>query len=38
MTNEVIVHDHAIESIVPGPTVGYDDAVRLALRDRAAAS
>ncbi|HEX3335766.1 MAG TPA: NAD(P)H-binding protein [Jatrophihabitans sp.] len=38
MTNEVIVHDHAIESIVPGPTIGYDDAVRLALRDRAAAS
>jgi uncharacterized protein YbjT (DUF2867 family) len=36
MTNEVIVRDHAIEALVPGPTMGYDDAVRLALRDRAA--
>ena len=38
MTNEVIVRDHAIESVVPGPTLGYDEAVRLALADRAAAS
>jgi uncharacterized protein YbjT (DUF2867 family) len=36
MTNEVIVRDHSIQVIVPGPTIGYDDAVRLALRDRAA--
>jgi len=38
MTNEVIVRDHSIESIVPGPTLGYDEAVRLALADRTAAS
>ena len=37
MTTEVIVKDHSIEQIVPGPTIGYDDAVRLALADRAAA-
>ncbi len=36
MTNEVIVRDHSIEDVVPGPTIGYDDAVRLALADRAA--
>jgi uncharacterized protein YbjT (DUF2867 family) len=35
MTNEVVVHDHSIESIVPGTLMGYDDAVRLALDDRA---
>lgn len=35
MTNEVIVHDHAIESISPGTLIGYDDAVRLALAERA---
>lgn len=35
MTNEVIVHDHSIESIVPGETIGYDEAVRLALDERA---
>jgi uncharacterized protein YbjT (DUF2867 family) len=34
MTNEVIVTDHSIEKIVPGPTMGYDDAVRLALAER----
>jgi uncharacterized protein YbjT (DUF2867 family) len=38
MTNEVIVHDDSITSIVPGPTMSYDDAVRLALEERAAAS
>jgi uncharacterized protein YbjT (DUF2867 family) len=38
MTNEVIVRDRAIEDIVPGETMGYDDAVRLALEDRAAAT
>jgi uncharacterized protein YbjT (DUF2867 family) len=37
MTNEVIVTDHSIEDVVPGPTIGYDDAVRLALADRAKA-
>jgi uncharacterized protein YbjT (DUF2867 family) len=35
MTNEVIVTDRSIEAIVPGETMGYDDAVRLALADRA---
>jgi uncharacterized protein YbjT (DUF2867 family) len=34
MTNEVVVKDRSIEDIVPGPTMGYDDAVRLALADR----
>ena len=38
MTNEVVVTDHSIESVVPGPCLGYDDAVRLALADRAAAT
>jgi uncharacterized protein YbjT (DUF2867 family) len=37
MTNEVIVTDHSIQDVVPGPTIGYDDAVRLALADRAEA-
>jgi uncharacterized protein YbjT (DUF2867 family) len=37
MTNEVIVTDRSIEDVVPGPTIGYDDAVRLALADRAKA-
>jgi uncharacterized protein YbjT (DUF2867 family) len=31
MTNEVIVRDDAITRLVPGPALGYDDAVRLAL-------
>jgi uncharacterized protein YbjT (DUF2867 family) len=34
MTNEVVVRDHSIQDVVPGPTIGYDDAVRLALADR----
>jgi uncharacterized protein YbjT (DUF2867 family) len=34
MTNEVVVTDHSIETVVPGPTMGFDDAVRLALADR----
>ncbi|MCE0535579.1 NAD(P)H-binding protein [Kineosporia rhizophila] len=34
MINEVVVHDHSIEQIVPGPSIGYDEAVRLALADR----
>ncbi len=36
MTSEVIVHDTSIRDVVPGETMGYDDAVRLALADRAA--
>jgi uncharacterized protein YbjT (DUF2867 family) len=36
MGNEVVVHDHSIEQVVPGPTIGYDEAVRIALADRAA--
>ena len=35
MTSEVIVHDTSIRDVVPGETMGYDDAVRLALADRA---
>jgi uncharacterized protein YbjT (DUF2867 family) len=37
MTTEMVVRDDAITRIVPGPTMGYDDAVRRALADRAAA-
>jgi hypothetical protein len=37
MTNEVIVTDRSIQDVVPGPTMGYDDSVRLALADRAKA-
>ncbi|MET1005255.1 MAG: NAD(P)H-binding protein [Propionibacteriaceae bacterium] len=37
MTNEVVVEDHSIEKIVPGAPMGYDDAVREALADRAKA-
>ena len=35
MTIEVIVRDHSIEAVVPGATIGYEEAVRLALADRA---
>ncbi|HEX2901984.1 MAG TPA: hypothetical protein VHO01_00895, partial [Jatrophihabitans sp.] len=34
MTTEVVVHDHAIEAVVPGPPMGYDDAVRAAMAER----
>ncbi len=34
MTTEVVVHERAIEQLVPGPPIGYDEAVRLALADR----
>ena len=34
MTNEVVVTEYGIEKVVPGPTIGYDDAVRMALADR----
>jgi uncharacterized protein YbjT (DUF2867 family) len=37
MTTEVVVHDNSIVDVVPGDTIGYDEAVRLALADRAAA-
>jgi uncharacterized protein YbjT (DUF2867 family) len=37
MTNEVVVTDHSIRDLVPGPPMGYDDAVREALADRARA-
>ncbi len=35
MTTEVVVRDRSIEQVVPGPTIGYEDSVRLALADRA---
>ncbi|HEY2273390.1 MAG TPA: NAD(P)H-binding protein [Jatrophihabitantaceae bacterium] len=38
MTNEVVVTDHAIEEVVPGPTLGYDEAVRLAIEAREASA
>lgn len=34
MINEVVVRDHTIETVVPGETVGYDEAVLTALADR----
>ncbi|MEV6520384.1 NAD(P)H-binding protein [Longispora sp. NPDC051575] len=34
MTSEVIVRGHPITDVVPGPSVGYEEAVRLALADR----
>jgi uncharacterized protein YbjT (DUF2867 family) len=37
MTNEVVVTDESIKDLVPGPLLGYDDAVREALADRARA-
>ncbi len=38
MTTEVVVQDDAITRLVPGTPMGYDDAVRLALADRARAA
>ena len=38
MTNETIVHDTSILDVVPGETMTYEDAVRLALHDRAQAA
>ena len=35
MTNEVIAHDTAIRDLVPGEPMGYDEAVRVALDERA---
>lgn len=37
MTNEVVVTDDSIRSVVPLTPLGYDDAVRVALRERAEA-
>jgi uncharacterized protein YbjT (DUF2867 family) len=34
MTNEVIVHDRSIRDLIPIQPMGYDDAVRAALRER----
>jgi uncharacterized protein YbjT (DUF2867 family) len=34
MSTEVVVRDDAITRLVPGTSIGYDDAVRLALADR----
>jgi uncharacterized protein YbjT (DUF2867 family) len=34
MNNEVIVRDRSIEKVLPGKTMSYEDAVRLALADR----
>ncbi len=36
MITEVVVHDDSIAEVVPGETMGYDDAVKLALAERAA--
>jgi uncharacterized protein YbjT (DUF2867 family) len=38
MTNEVVVSEDSIREIVPGEPMSYDDAVRAALADRAAAA
>lgn len=36
MNNEVVVTDHSILDVVPGEPMGYDEAVRIALAERAA--
>ncbi|MCW2524289.1 MAG: NAD-dependent epimerase/dehydratase family protein [Frankiales bacterium] len=38
MSNEVVVHDDSITQLVPGPTIGYDEAMRRALAERAGAN
>jgi uncharacterized protein YbjT (DUF2867 family) len=38
MTNEVVVRNRGIEQLVPGDPIGYDEAVRRALRARVHAS
>ncbi len=35
MNNEVVVQDDRITDLLPGELMGYDDAVRLALAERA---
>ncbi len=37
MSNEVVVTDHSIRTVVPGEPMGYDEAVREAFRQRAEA-
>jgi uncharacterized protein YbjT (DUF2867 family) len=37
MSNEVVVTDNSIAEVVPGPPMGYDEAVREAFRQRAEA-
>jgi hypothetical protein len=37
MNNEVVVQDDSITRLLPGELIGYEDSVRLALKDRAAA-
>ena len=37
MNNEVVVQDDSITRLLPGKLLGYDDSVRLALKDRAEA-
>jgi len=37
MSNEVVVTDHSIDEIIPATPMSYDDAVREAFRQRAAA-
>jgi hypothetical protein len=35
MTNEVVVRDDSIRALIPFDPMGYDEAVRLALGERA---
>lgn len=35
MTNEVVVHDESIRDVIPGEPMGFEEAVRLALAERA---
>jgi hypothetical protein len=37
MNNEVVVQDDSITRLLPGELINYEDSVRLALKDRAAA-
>ena len=37
MTNETVVHNNSIHDVLPGDTMSYEDAVKLALHDRAQA-
>jgi hypothetical protein len=37
MSNEVVVTNDSIAEVIPAPPMGYDDAVREAFRQRAAA-
>ncbi|MEU7867342.1 NAD(P)H-binding protein [Dactylosporangium sp. NPDC049140] len=36
LSAETVVREHPVAELVPGPALGYDDAVRLALAERAA--